>query len=254
MKSPELCEDMSEIRQCIDNIDKSIVELLSQRSAYVKKAAEFKKSIEDVKAPERVREIIATRKLWANNTGLSPDFIESLFRAIINYFISGEVKQWNQINSQCEEISIEEASIDDASQILGLQKRAFIQEAELINNYSIFPITQSLNEIISDFSKFTILKALQNDMIIGSARAQQIDSICYIGRVVVEPIFQNRGVGKLLMNAIESKFRSAKEFELFTGANSTRNIEFYSKLGYVKESCFEDPTGALLLKMRKKAN
>ncbi|HZD59107.1 MAG TPA: chorismate mutase, partial [Anaerolineae bacterium] len=52
------CTSIDEIRQNIDKIDREIVKLISERSGYVKQAAQFKKDIEDVKAPKRVEEVI----------------------------------------------------------------------------------------------------------------------------------------------------------------------------------------------------
>ena len=43
---------------------------------------------------------------------------------------------------------------------------------------------------------------------------------------------QPRGIGTLLMGAIESAFLTAASFELFTGDKSEGNIRLYARLGY----------------------
>ncbi len=53
------CKNIDEVRENIDSIDREIVRLLSERSHYVKQAARFKKTAEDVRAPKRVEEVIA---------------------------------------------------------------------------------------------------------------------------------------------------------------------------------------------------
>ena len=68
--------------------------------------------------------------------------------------------------------------------------------------------------------------------ITGSVRGYLKDGICHIGRVIVHPEFQNRGLGSQLMKAIENCFSQAKGYELFTGEKSARNLYFYQKLGY----------------------
>jgi hypothetical protein len=50
-------------------------------------------------------------------------------------------------------IEIEQASLEDAEMILQLQMRAYLSEAEIYNDYSIPPLTQSFNEIKQEFSQ-----------------------------------------------------------------------------------------------------
>lgn len=57
---------------------------------------------------------------------------------------------------------------------------------------------------------------------------------CYIGKLIVHPDFQNKGIGKELMNYVETYFNKAKRYELFTGNKSHRNLHFYKRLGYEK--------------------
>jgi GNAT superfamily N-acetyltransferase len=120
----------------------------------------------------------------------------------------------------------------DLRNILDLQKLAYQSEAEIYNDYTIPPLTQSLNDLENDFDASIFLKISENDSIIASVRAFQKANTCYINRVIVHPAHQNRGLGKILMKDIENCFPNAKRFELFTGAKSTKNICFYQKLGY----------------------
>jgi len=53
------CKNIDEVRAKIDIIDREIVQLMSERSKYVRQAAKFKKNIDDVKAPKSVEEFIA---------------------------------------------------------------------------------------------------------------------------------------------------------------------------------------------------
>ena len=58
-------------------------------------------------------------------------------------------------------IEIEQASLEDAEMILQLQMRAYLSEAEIYNDYSIPPLTQSFNEIKQEFSQQVFLKAIE---------------------------------------------------------------------------------------------
>lgn len=129
-------------------------------------------------------------------------------------------------------MKIEDATIADAEQILELQKLAYISEAEIYTDYNIPPLIQTLEEIIREFDEQLFLKATIDNIIIGSVRAYFQNGSCFIGRLIVHPDHQNRGIGTKLMCEIENRFNHANRFELFTGHRSEQNIKFYQKLGY----------------------
>ena len=127
--------------------------------------------------------------------------------------------------------TIEKASIADAEEILILQKLAYRSEAEIYGDFSIEPLAQTLDEFIKQFVDHIILKAEMDGTIIGSVRAYEKNGTCFIGKLIVHPDHQNKGIGKKLMSAIENLF-SASRYELFTGYKSEKNITLYEKLGY----------------------
>ena len=127
---------------------------------------------------------------------------------------------------------IELADISDAQEILDLQKLAYQSEAALYHDYTIPPLTQSLEQMQEDLRKQVVFKATLDGKIIGSVRGYLRDGTCYIGRLIVHPEFQNRGIGTSLMKTIEQHFAQAQRYELFTGDRSERNLHLYHKLGY----------------------
>jgi chorismate mutase/N-acetylglutamate synthase-like GNAT family acetyltransferase len=252
MKKAEDCKSIEEIRECIDELDKTIIRNLGIRSTFVKMAARLKKSEEDVRAKNRVESMIKDRRKWASEYGLNPEFIEMLYRNIIAYFIGKEMAHWGNEEDNSEAVQISLAHLDDAGTILSLQKRAYVQEAELNdNNFNIPPMLQDIESMINDFSSNTILKAKIKNRIVGSVRAKQVDTTCYIGRLIVEPIYQSRGIGKKLLHAIENHFSDASVYELFTGLKSLRNREFYKKAGYVETDEYDAPDGTRMVRLRK---
>lgn len=76
------------------------------------------------------------------------------------------------------------------------------------------------------------LKAVENDRIVGSIRAYKKQDTCFVEKLIVEPEYQNRGIGKKLMQEVENYFPAAHRYELFTGNKSERNIHLYESLGY----------------------
>ncbi|SHF37260.1 isochorismate lyase [Pedobacter caeni] len=99
MKTAASCENMEEIRKEIDDLDRKVIRLIGQRFKYVQAAAKFKKDENSVKAPERFKSMLEKRKEWAIEEGLSPDAIEKMYRDLVNYFISEELKSWNRNSS-----------------------------------------------------------------------------------------------------------------------------------------------------------
>ena len=127
-----------------------------------------------------------------------------------------------------------EAQQEDIASILDLQKKCYQQEAGIYHDFQIQPLTQTLDSIIADFGRQVYLKIQWEDKIIGSVRGYADKGTCHIGRLVVHPDFQNRGLGQQLMNAIEERFPEVARYELFTGHRSLKNLGLYQKLGYTE--------------------
>ena len=68
--------------------------------------------------------------------------------------------------------AIELASMEDTEEILELQKLAYKSEAELINDFTIPPLHQTIEEIQSEFSQQVFLKVAVKNKIIGSVIAE----------------------------------------------------------------------------------
>ena len=125
------------------------------------------------------------------------------------------------------------ATAADAASILALQKRAYESEARLYNDWSIPPLTQTLGSLLAEIEKITVLRATEGQDIVGSVRASLSNQTCLIGRLIVEPALQGRGIGTALLQAIEASFPHASRFELFTGSKSEGNMRLYGRLGYI---------------------
>ena len=127
---------------------------------------------------------------------------------------------------------IEPAQLEDAEEILTLQKLAYLDEAAFYDDHTIPPLTQTLEETEAEFKEQLVLKTTLDGKIIGSVRAYMEEGTCFIGKLIVHPDHQNRGIGTRLMYEIENRFDQAERYELFTGYRSERNLHLYRKLGY----------------------
>lgn len=86
--------NLEEARKEIDNLDKQIVELIAKRNEYIKEIAHFKKSVEEVKAPERIEEVISNVREQAISLNLSPNLISDLYMKIINEMVENEISEF----------------------------------------------------------------------------------------------------------------------------------------------------------------
>lgn len=94
------------------------------------------------------------------------------------------------------------------------------------------PLKQTLEEVFHEYEKGIILKTLNEEgKIIGSVRGYLEDGTVYIGKLMVHPEEQGKGIGTKLLLSIEREFHGNR-YELFTSTKSKRNIELYEKLGY----------------------
>ncbi len=131
--------------------------------------------------------------------------------------------------------TIEPATHDDLEDILSVQKEAFIRIAERTGNYSLHPLTQTLDELMEEAERSFVLKAVLHGKIVGSVRASAEGSRALIKRLVVLPEEQGRGIGTALLKAAEEHYYSddsITQYYLFTDSSDERAISFYEKLGY----------------------
>ncbi len=86
-------ESLEEVRLNIDFIDQQIVQLLGERHFYVKQAAKYKTSIDDVKAPARVEAVITKVRNVAMQNDIDAGIVETIYRTMIDCFINSELKE-----------------------------------------------------------------------------------------------------------------------------------------------------------------
>ncbi|MDM2734179.1 GNAT family N-acetyltransferase [Citrobacter sp. Ct235] len=131
------------------------------------------------------------------------------------------------------DITIVQAKPVDAENILLLQQMAYQSEALLYQDDSIPALQQTLESLRAQFTNTLLLKAsLAEGRIVGSVRGHVVGNTCHVGRLIVHPNFQRRGIGSDLLNALERQFPDITRFELFTGHKSVGNLRLYCRHGY----------------------
>lgn len=86
---------LQEVREEIDKVDEQIVKLIAQRNEYIKQIAHFKNSIDEIKAEDRIQDVISRVREQAISLGLSPNLINDLYVRMIDAMVESEITEFN---------------------------------------------------------------------------------------------------------------------------------------------------------------
>lgn len=94
------CQDLQEIRHHIDALDEQIIPLLCERIQYITQAAQFKESAADTRRFGRIEAIVTRAKAYAAVMGANEDYIETVYRHLIDESIRQEKNEWLKLNTE----------------------------------------------------------------------------------------------------------------------------------------------------------
>ncbi|WP_439888640.1 chorismate mutase [Pseudomonas sp. MBLB4123] len=87
------CQSLAQVRAHIDRLDRQLVALLAERGAFVAQAARFKSDTDEVRAPQRVEQVIAKVRELSRELGADPEVTEQVYRSMIAAFIQAELAE-----------------------------------------------------------------------------------------------------------------------------------------------------------------
>jgi tRNA (guanine37-N1)-methyltransferase len=125
----------------------------------------------------------------------------------------------------------------DAGELYTLQRACWVQELQANPGVTIPALEESYADLQAWIATDTVLVARSAGRLVGAVRArlhEREDGVSWdIGRLMVAPDLQGRGLGRQLLERVERLAPDhATGFELFTGAGSLRNQRMYKKAGY----------------------
>jgi ribosomal protein S18 acetylase RimI-like enzyme len=131
------------------------------------------------------------------------------------------------------EWTITPADVADAGEIMTVQRAAYVAEAQAYDTVHMSAFSEPIESIRTSIADGEVLVAKLGTRIVGAVRGVREGDECHIGRLVVAPDVQGRGIGFALLRAIEAHATAGiRRFVLFTGDRSAANIGLYRKAGY----------------------
>ncbi len=93
LTKPGDCNSMDELRHQIDKLDVKIIELLANRSQFIDRATELKKSNGmPARIPERIESVVSNARNAAEELDLDADLVEKIWRILIDWSIQREAE------------------------------------------------------------------------------------------------------------------------------------------------------------------
>jgi tRNA (guanine37-N1)-methyltransferase len=144
----------------------------------------------------------------------------------------------------------------DVGELFTLQRACWVQEQKSNPDVVIPALAEELSDVVDWSASDTVIVVRSGGRLVGAVRAHSTGdtgSTWDIGRLMVAPDLQGRGLGRVLLEQIESLAPvGTTTFELFTGAGSVRNQKMYRKAGYRQVGAGQ-PGVVRLTKSAKKA-
>ncbi|MCW2815945.1 MAG: transposon TnsE [Nocardioides sp.] len=152
-----------------------------------------------------------------------------------------------------DEWSIVPAVRADAGELLTLQRACWLQEAIANDDVAGIPaLHESLDDVLAWLAEWTTYVVRVEGRLVGAVRGRLVGRAWDIGRIMVAPDLQGRGLGRLLLEHVQRVAPpEATSYVLFTGQHSTDNLRMYKKAGFRLRPDLEAPPLAVVLTKRR---
>ncbi len=121
----------------------------------------------------------------------------------------------------------------DAGELFVLQRACWVQEQQANPEARVPALHESLDDVRRWLPEWTVLTLRRHGRLVAAARARLEGEVWDVGRLMVAADLQGQGLGRLLLEAVESAAPpAATTYSLFTGAGSLDNQRFYKRAGY----------------------
>jgi tRNA (guanine37-N1)-methyltransferase len=135
-----------------------------------------------------------------------------------------------------EGLDVRLATAADAPELLVLQRACWLAEGRLAGSFAIPPLVEELAEVTEGIGSWVTYVARGAGRLVGAVRGRVRpgdDGVWEIGRLMVAPDLQGRGIGRELLAFGESVApATVHSYWLTTGDSSAGNLRRYKRAGY----------------------
>jgi tRNA (guanine37-N1)-methyltransferase len=148
------------------------------------------------------------------------------------------------------DVEIRLATRADAGELFTLTRACWLQELWANPGVLIPALEESFEDAVRGVDEWTTYVAVAGGRIVGSTRGRVTGdgTVWDVGRVMVAPDLQGRGLGRYLLALAEDAAPDhVTSYELWTGARSVENIRMYKRAGYRLQGPAPGPPGAVVM-------
>jgi tRNA (guanine37-N1)-methyltransferase len=148
------------------------------------------------------------------------------------------------------DLDVRPAVAADAGELYTLQRACWLHEMEANPGVEIPALLESLDDVRRWLGEWTVrvVREPSSGRLVGAVRGRVDHGEWDIGRIMVAPDLQGRGLGRALLELVQDLAPAeVATHVLFTGAGSTDNLRMYKKAGFRLRPDRTAPPGAVVL-------
>jgi tRNA (guanine37-N1)-methyltransferase len=132
-----------------------------------------------------------------------------------------------------DDVTVRAAEPGDAGELLTLQRACWAPERPANPQLELDALTETLDDVRRRLGERLVLVARSGSRLVGAVAADRRGTDWHVGRLMVAPDLQGRGLGRALLRRIEEAAPDGvTQFRLSTGTGSTRSLRILRKAGY----------------------
>src|SRR5688572_4128151 len=140
------------------------------------------------------------------------------------------------------------ATKSDVGELLTVQRACWVQEALANRTLAIPALHESFDDVLASLGSWDTYIVRQDGRLVGSVRGRLNDGEYEVGRLMVVPDLQGRGLGRRLLEHLLRLVPATTPCVLTTGAQSTDNQRMYRAAGFEISGPQGDDTGVVRMR------